>query len=105
MDETVYRLIIRSLRKLLSSSSFREVCPKGHVFVSPHAVAAKAVPSDLAYVQGEGSVPGGRNEKPVVALGASHIVQTRFSSMKYISAQSVSSNYVVLVEHLEKKGA
>lgn len=82
MDAAVYRVIIHSLPKLLSSSSFRDVGPTGHVFFSPHAGVGKAVCSDLAYVQGNSSIPGGRNEKPVLALGASHIVQTSFSSKK-----------------------
>lgn len=65
MDETVYRVIMHALLK-------------GHVFFSPHAAAGKASSSDLAYVQGDSSVPGGRNKKPVLASGASHIVQTSF---------------------------
>lgn len=86
MDETMYRVIMLAL-------------PKGHVFFSPHAAAGKASSSDLAYVQGDSSGPGGRNKKPVLASGASHIVQTSFSNMKVVfQSQSVSSNCIVLVD-------
>lgn len=61
----MYWVIIHSLPKLLSSSSFRDVGPTGHVFFSPHAEVGEAVCSDLSYVQGNSSIPGGRNEKPV----------------------------------------